>query len=282
LKVTDRLALHAAAGSPVRPDASSSLPDAVIVTGAGRGIGRSVAVAIAKRQIPTLCVARTSTCEETSHTINSAGGIAEAMPLDLADQATSERALSQWIDSRPYQRLGVVLAAAVLGPPGPLENSDLNEWANVIAVNVLGNLAVVRALLGRMRNAAYGRILFFGGGGAAYAYPLFPAYACSKAAVVRAAENLHEDVKDQGDFAVACLAPGAVDTDMLHDVRAAGGEVRTTAPIEEAIGFVDTFLTHRDAASLSGRFVHVRDGWKEVVDGTRKLGSQEWKLRRVE
>ncbi len=229
-----------------------------------------------------MCLARTSTCEETSRTINDSGGTAEAMPLDLADQAATERALTQWIDSRPYQRLGVVLAAGILGPPGPLENSDLRDWAKVTAVNVLGNLAVVRALLGRMHQAAYGRVLFFGGGGAAYAYPLFPAYACSKTAVVRAAENLHEDVKNQGDFAVVCLAPGAVETDMLHDVRAAGGEVRTTARVEDAVAFVDTFLTHPNAGRLSGRFVHVRDEWKEVIEGARKLGAQEWKLRRVE
>ena len=71
---------------------------------------------------------------------------------------------------------------------------------------------------------------------------------------------------------MVCLAPGAVDTDMLHDVREAGGDVRTTAPVEEAVGFVDTFLTHRGAASLSGRFVHVRDGWKEVMEGNAETG----------
>src|SRR5207249_256590 len=142
-------------------------------------------------------------------------------------------------------------------------------------------LAVVRALLGRMLEAGGGRVVFLAGGGAAYAYPVFPAYACTKAAVVRAAENLHEDLRARGDFGVACLAPGAVETDMLRQVRAAGAEVRTTTPPDDAVRFVEAFL-FSPTSTLSGRLVHARDAWADAVAGVVSPPADHWKLRRVE
>jgi NAD(P)-dependent dehydrogenase (short-subunit alcohol dehydrogenase family) len=256
-------------------------PDAVVVTGAGRGIGRAVAIALGVRGLPTLCIARTSSAEATMDTIRCGGGIAEALTLDLADHRTAERAVSLWVGERPYRRLGVVLAAAELGPRGPLEESGLDAWAHAFEVNVLGNLAVVRALLGRMLETGAGRVVFLAGGGAAYAYPVFPAYACTKAALVRAAENLHEDLLTRGDFAVVCLAPGAVETDMLRQVRAARADVRTTAPADDAVRFVEAFLSS-PATALSGRLVHVRDAWSRAMDGADGLPADRWKLRRAE
>lgn len=259
----------------------ASLPDAVVVTGAGRGIGRSVALSLGARGVPVLCVARTSTAEDTRDAIRAQGGAADACAVDLADLAAAEQRVAAWIAPRPYRRLGVVLAAGELGPAGPLETSDLSAWERAFRVNVLGNLAVVRGLLGRMLETGAGRAVFFAGGGAAYAYPVFPAYACTKAALVRAVENLHEDLKERGDFAVVCLAPGAVETDMLRQVRAAGAEVRTTAPPDDAVRFVEAFLS-RDARVLSGRFLHARDTWAELLDGESPDLGERWKLRRVE
>ncbi len=256
-------------------------PEAVVVTGAGRGIGRAVALALGGKGFPTLCVARTSTAETTRDAIRSSGGVADALCVDLADYAGTEKMVSRWIADRPYRRLGVVLAAADLGPRSPLEASDLRAWAHTFAVNVLGNLAVLRGLLGRMLEGGSGRIVFFGGGGAAYGYPIFPAYACTKAASVRLVENLHQDLKDRGNFAVVCLAPGAVETDMLRQVRAAGAEVRTSAPADDAVRFVEAFLSSDDTA-LSGRFVHALDSWAEVLGHFVELPDERWKLRRVE
>jgi NAD(P)-dependent dehydrogenase (short-subunit alcohol dehydrogenase family) len=98
--------------------------------------------------------------------------------------------------------------------------------------------------------------------------------------LVRAVENLHEDLKGRGDFAVVCLAPGAIETDLLSQVRAAGGRVKTVTTADEAISFLERFLG-ADASRLSGRFIHVRDEWEAVLDG-EPLDSNRWLLRRVE
>jgi NAD(P)-dependent dehydrogenase (short-subunit alcohol dehydrogenase family) len=256
--------------------------DLVIVTGAGRGIGRAIAFDMGRRGAAVLCISRTESCAETATAIRTAGGTADALQLDLADYVKVGDTVARWIGGRNYKKVGAVLAAGTLGPSGPLWETPLEEWDAAIRVNVLGNLAVARASMPKMRENLFGRLLFFAGGGAAYANPTFPAYAIAKTALVRAVENLHEDLKDAGDFAVAILAPGAVDTEMLARVRASGGVVRTTVPIEEPVAFASAFLSARDCG-FSGCFVHVRDEWRPLLEHGRKLPKKDlWKLRRVE
>jgi fengycin family lipopeptide synthetase B len=260
----------------------SSRPELVVVTGAGRGIGRAVAMDAADRGATVLCISRTATCTETAHAIRAAGGRAESLPLDLANYSNARDTVAEWMKDREERHIGLVLAAGFLGPSGPLIANRLEEWDLAWRTNVLGNLAVVQACLPELQANRWGRILFFSGGGSAYAYPLFPAYSIAKTALVRAVENLHEDLRQSGEFAVAILAPGAVETEMLAAVRASGAEVRTTVPIEEPVAFVQSFLSSPNRG-LSGRFVHVRDRWPEILCGDASPARDDlWKLRRVE
>jgi NAD(P)-dependent dehydrogenase (short-subunit alcohol dehydrogenase family) len=254
--------------------------DAVIVTGAGHGLGRAVAERCAIDGISVLCVSRTSAASATQQTILDKGGRADSIVVDLADLEETGRLVSQWLDKVSYHRLAVVCAAGTLGRAGGILEADLADWARTFQVNVLGNLAVVRALLPRMIQTAFGRIITVAGGGAAYAYPLFSGYALSKVAMVRATENLELELRGKGDFLTVCLAPGAMDTRMLADVRAAGAEVRTMVDIAEPVEFIAQFLRAQSCA-FSGRFVHVRDDWRECIKPATVPG-ERWLLRRVE
>jgi len=258
------------------------LPDLVVVTGAGRGIGRSIALHLAAAGAHVLCISRTANAETTATTIRDSGGKADAMVLDIGQYADSQKTLNRWMKGRQYSRISVVLAAAVLGPNAPLHDSSLLDWEKSFKVNVLGNLAVAQTFLQYQISNKFGRILFFAGGGAAYAYPIFPAYAATKTAIIRIVENLHEDLKDKGNFAVAALAPGAVDTDTLAEVRASGGYVRTVVGIEEPTSFANAFVTSSTCA-FSGCFVHVRDSWADYLNGHKaEIQKDLWKLRRIE
>ncbi len=155
-----------------------------------------------------------------------------------------------------------------------------------MAINIqsepFGNLAVVQSALSIMEKHNYGRIIMLAGGGAAYAYPIFPAYACSKTALVREVENLAVDLDSKGDIVVVCLAPGAIETDMLKAIRAAGAQVKTEGNITDVIECVKSLLS-KQCKSLSGRLIHVRDNWDEIINGEEEsLPSNHWKLRRIE
>ena len=256
--------------------------EAAVVTGAGRGIGKAIALDLATQGVHVVCISKSENARATAGEIVTRGGSAESICLDLGDPADARGAIEAWAVQSPHSRFGLVLAAGILGPTGPLLESDLAGWQECIEVNLLGNLAVVQALLPGMRNARFGRIMAFAGGGSAYAYPLFPAYSASKTAMVRAIENLNKDLTGAGDFAVVCLAPGAVETDMLESVRAAGAEVRTTVDISEPVRFAREFL-FSNTCGFSGSFVHVRDNWQAYLNNGHSLTNDAlWKLRRIE
>ena len=256
-------------------------PDAVIVTGAGRGIGRAIALDLGNAGARVLCLSRTENADRTAAEIGENGGRAEGLVFDLADYEVVEQTVARRVEALSLEKWGVVLAAGILGPVGPLAACSLAEWDACHRVNVLGNLGVLRGTLPAMLNSRFGRVVFFSGGGAAYANPSVPAYAAAKTAVVRIAENVHEDLKGRGDFSVVCVAPGAVDTDMLRALRAAGAVVKTTADISEPVNFVRAFLSS-SSCGFSGSFIHVRDEWTQYLDGDRVLPSNLWKLRRSE
>lgn len=256
--------------------------DLVVVSGAGRGIGREIALSLGKSKAKVLCISKTKSAESTVKTIIENGGKAEFLQLDLEDFIGVESKISSWVSANQYKKIGVVLAAAVLGPEGPLDMCDLGLWDTCHKINVLGNLALLKSLLPRMKENKFGRIVFFSGGGAAYANPTFPGYAATKTSVVRIAENMHEDLKGEGDFAVVALAPGAVQTEMLQEWEKVGGKVLTKVDISEPVVFVEEFV-NSTKCGFSGRFVHVKNNWKEYLNSNKDFEDDSyWKLRRIE
>jgi len=173
--------------------------DCVVITGAGQGIGRAIATDLGGRKIHILCLSKSGNCEETAAEIRKNGGIAESLVADLGDVEKVKEKISAWIAGKNFKQMGLVLAAGILGPK---DFQNLTGWDECYRVNVLGNLAVYSSLLPKLLDNKFGRIICFAGGGAAYAYPLFPAYAASKSAMVRTVENFQETFYDKGDFAV--------------------------------------------------------------------------------
>lgn len=176
-------------------------------------------------------------------------------------------------------KINLILCAGILGKSGGILDSSLEDWESIIRTNLFGNLAIIQSIIPHMIKTQYGRIVFVAGGGAAYGYPLFSGYALSKVAIVREVENISIEMKDKiKDFSIIALAPGAMETNMLKQVRESGAEVKTVVDIQEPIDFIKNFLSmkSRKAKSLSGKFIHVRDN----LDGRNK--KNKWLLRRIE
>ena len=253
--------------------------DLVVITGAGQGIGKAIALDFGMRNMPVLCISKSANARRTKEEILKKGGIAESLIMDISNYEKTKTLISKWVSKKSYKKIGVVLAAGILGPTG---FKDFKGWDDCYKINGIGNTALLYALVPRMIENKFGRIVAFAGGGSAYPYPLFPAYSASKTAMVRTVENIHEDLKNKGDFAIVCLAPGATETNMLKKVREAGAEVKTVVDISEPVTFVREFILSK-SCGFSGAFIHVRDNWKDYLNNERKLVTGSlWKLRRIE
>ena len=254
-------------------------PATIVVTGAGRGIGRAAALDLAASTSAGLVlVSRTATAAATAAACNEQRpGCARALTWDLADWAAGAPAFARLLDEAPGP-VALVHAAGVLGPTGPFRGNDVEAWWRALEVNLGATVRLTHAALARMQREGTGRIVLFAGGGAAYGYPLFSSYGTAKAALVRFTETLAMELGDAGPV-VTIIAPGANDTDMLAEVRRAGGIVKTTVSIDEPCRLVRRLLSE-DTRGLHGRFVHVRDSWDAASAGA--LGEDMWRLRRVQ
>jgi NAD(P)-dependent dehydrogenase (short-subunit alcohol dehydrogenase family) len=151
-----------------------------LVTGASRGIGKAVALELARAGAHVIALARTTGgLEELDDTIQQAGGTATLVPADLRDGPALDR-LGASLHER-YKHLDVLVASAgMLGVLSPLGHIDPKVWDDVIAVNLTAQWRLVRSLDPLLRQSEAGRAVFLTSGSAQKAVPYWGAYAVSK------------------------------------------------------------------------------------------------------
>ncbi|HWI73805.1 MAG TPA: SDR family oxidoreductase [Baekduia sp.] len=185
----------------------------VLVTGASRGLGRVVAMRLAELGRPVTVAARDSaTLQHALADLDPVeSGEHAALTLDVADAAAWEAA-----DLRDVT--GLVCAAGTIGPIGDVTEIDPAAFEQTLRVNLLGPVLALRTLAPQLR-ASGGAAVLLSGGGATGPFARFDAYATSKVATVRLAENLAAT-----GLRVNAVAPGFLVTAMQADVLDAGVE----------------------------------------------------------
>ncbi|HLH10765.1 MAG TPA: SDR family NAD(P)-dependent oxidoreductase [Methylovirgula sp.] len=156
-----------------------------LVTGASRGIGRAIALELARAGAHVIALARTQgALEELDDLIRAKSGEATLVPCDLKDFAALDR-LGAAIYAR-WKKLDILIAnGGILGPLTPLAHLDPAQWDEVMAVNVTANWRLVRALDLPLRASDAGRVVLItsAAGHRADLHPYWGPYAVSKAAL---------------------------------------------------------------------------------------------------
>ena len=216
-----------------------------VVTGAGRGIGRATAVALARAGADVACVARTaSQLADTAALVRAAGRRAQQIEADIGEPGAPSL-----IAAKVLAELGaidiLVNNAATVEPAGPAATAGPEDWARAVAVNLTGPVRLTLAVLGGMIEQGYGRIVNVSSGIAAApgATPGLNAYAASKAALEAHTLGLAAELAGTG-VTVNIVRPGPVDTAMPAWILA-------QPPAQIGAGLHDRFAAMRDAGLMA-------------------------------
>jgi 3-oxoacyl-[acyl-carrier protein] reductase len=263
----------------------------VLITGAGRGIGKRLALGFAEAGARVGLLARSQAeLDLAKLEIEQAGGNALRLRADVRDLEQLHAAVDRM--RVVFGGLDVLIAsAAVQGPIGPLLSTKPKAWSETIEINLIGVVNSCRAALPPMIDKRSGKIILIVGGGSGHSRPNFGAYAASKAAVVRFAECLAVEVSDH-NVQVNSISPGNVYSHMTDEVLHAGEDKAGRREIEDAEQVRITggippekqlqlalFLASERSNHISGKLIHVNDDWKRLE--RENMNPEAYTLRRL-
>jgi NAD(P)-dependent dehydrogenase (short-subunit alcohol dehydrogenase family) len=210
---------------------------AAIITGANQGLGLAIARAYLEEGADIFICARDGKLLEQVQKelapMAKRGNWVEAHAADVSQRADVERMVGRALQIFPHLQI-LVNNAGIYGPMGLIEEVDWDEWVKAMEINLFGSVLMCRAVLPHMRAQGYGKIVQLSGGGATNPLPRISAYAASKAAVVRFAETLAEELREF-HIDVNAIAPGALNTRLLDEVLAAGADRVGQSSYERAL-----------------------------------------------
>lgn len=263
----------------------------ILVTGAGRGLGKRLAIGFAQAGGRVGLLSRSKAeLDLCDLEIEHGGGIALRIRADVTDYEQMAAAADRMRVT--YGGVHVlVCAAGIPGPIGPFLDSSPKAWADTLQTNLLGFVNAARAVLPWMIGHRTGKILVLAGDGAASPRPNFAPLAAAKAALVRVVETLAEEVRDH-NIQVNALDPGETYTHFTDEILRAGERagwreqeaaerVRRTGgtPAAKQIELA-CFLASEESNHISGRLIAVQDDWKKLR--STQLDSDQYTLRRAQ
>ncbi len=226
-----------------------------LVTGASRGIGRAVALELAKQGAHVVITARTvGGLEELDDEIRAAGGKATLLPLDLRDGSKIDQ-----LGPTLFQRWGkldiLIGCAGILGPLSPLPHVTEDAWSSVLDINLSANWRLLRTLDPLLKRSEAGRAVFVTSGAASGKYAYWGPYAVSKAALDTLVKTYALEIAST-PVKANLVNPGGVRTQMR--AKAFPGEDPNTLPTpEDVVPLFLELISHE--CDHNGRIVNYRE-----------------------
>jgi len=250
-----------------------------LVTGAGRGIGRATACALAEAGASVAVLARsTDQVAETAALITGAGGRALVLAADVTDREAVRASVHSVLGEFGQIDLLVNNAGAntVFGPAWEV---DPDAWWADVRVNLFGPFLCSATVLPAMAARRRGRIVNIASGTAGRAFPNNSAYSASKAALVRLTDCLAAEAAPHG-VSVFALGPGTVRSAMSLGLEHSAAGRRWLGDVIGALRFGPVEVPAAAVALLaSGQADELSGRWLDAADDIRAIAAQAADVR---
>ncbi len=243
------------------------------ITGASRGIGRSIAENMAKAGAKVVISSRKlETCEEVAAAIRSDGGEAIAIAASLGHQDQLESMIDKTRET--WGKIDILVCNAAVNPYyGPLTGIDNELFDKMMHCNVRDNLFLCKLVLPEMAERRDGTIIVISSVGGIRGNSVLGAYGITKAADMALVRNLAVEWGKK-NIRINCIAPGLVKTDFaraLWENPEMRGHLEDMTPLgrigePDDIGLLATFLATRGGAFITGETI-VADGGMSISQG---------------
>jgi NAD(P)-dependent dehydrogenase (short-subunit alcohol dehydrogenase family) len=251
----------------------------VIITGAGSGIGRAASLLFTKEGARLIAVDKSEGVKETVEQVKQAGGIAEAVMAD----AGSEKDVIAFIDKAvaTHGRLDAIWAnAGVSGGLVPLAEQTVEQWQEVLRVNLIGPFLAVKHSMPHMIAQQYGAIVCTASVAGLKAGASGHPYAASKAGVISLVQTTAYSLTGTG-VRINAVCPGLIETGMTKPIferakeRGTSDKIGQLNPLKRAgqpheIAAMALFLASDDASYVNGQAFPVDGGLTASMPYTGK------------
>lgn len=263
----------------------------VLITGAGRGLGKRLALGFARRGCRIGLVSRSKAELDLAHIeIEQAGGSALRIRADVTDAEQIGMAVERAHVAFQSPVDILICAAGVHGPLKSFLEASLAAWNQTINVNLMGVIHACRAVLPHMTKRRAGKIIVLTCESDRPPHAHFSAYTVSKTALVRLVESIAVEVVDD-NVQINCLDPGRAYTTLTDEIIEAGDtleasvvaearEVRRTGGASAELQLQHAlFLASEQSNHITGKLIHITDDWQKLRNAT--LRPDALTLRRV-
>jgi NAD(P)-dependent dehydrogenase (short-subunit alcohol dehydrogenase family) len=238
------------------PDRDLLKGRAILITGAGSGLGRALAIECARAGASVILSGRNGAkLDRVYDEIEAMGAPQPAIAvLDLAiATAVDYDGLARVIGEEFGKLDGLVHAAGLLGDRTPLEQYDVPTWCKVLHVNLTAPFILTQVLLPNLRNSEDASIIFVSSGVVKQSRPFWGAYAVSKTGLESVRSMLSEELEGEANIRVNSVNPGRMRTAM----RAAAypAEDPNTVPTAESVSGPFLYLLSARGRGIDGRFI---------------------------